>query len=662
MNIKDDNNLNEILPDSGKFKVLKEIAISNHLIATLGWADNNFIELGELKLKTGRFPVENNEVAVESYYLDSLDSNWKINESKTFIIDENIEVSLTLVGVVENYSSRWTTVGINYPNMFLSKINFLDENDGNTNFLLEYDTNNSIKTNEINARNYIRENNENGFLNDRLIHHGLKDYEKIMVLSYILQFIILIVSLLCILTIFAYYNSNQVAKYSVFRALGCTTRHLHIIQCLQITIIFILGSLCSIPLILFFRYMIVRTSYGIIEANFLDGLYYINLLWFVILFAIILTLSYLKLRKVNHKGINRNLQVESRDIELLARVNHNKFNIKQLMMQILLYPKQSLLSIFTICFTILLLLFSNTIANELKGGWTTKIDFYLTSQELIGTKLVSGRSVVVTKGLTFSPSDVSKIEQLSGIKHFEKEPFMVDVRAIMKRSDMSKSLLDSRKGHRVEEYLASNDKLIIPDVRYVLMKEDEIRKEYSIGMEENLDSSIIIYIPGISAKERERMLGKNIALSKAVLKDNTLESKEWDFKIIDILDRNYLENGNANKNEITLIMSEDSVFTSGISTGYINLTIYTNENLSVEEKNEIYNSVYLLTAGIPGSLFQYIPDLIHDNTRISDFFKFFRQVRFLYFYYNFNLFDVCNYFWEISVAKKGIGEFIGHLV
>lgn len=54
----------------------------------------------------GRFPKEKNEVAIESAYLNLIDSKWEIGEAIT-LKGKNKEWKVKLVGVVSNYSSKW---------------------------------------------------------------------------------------------------------------------------------------------------------------------------------------------------------------------------------------------------------------------------------------------------------------------------------------------------------------------------------------------------------------------------------------------------------------------------------------------------------------------------------------------------------------------------
>ena|SRR5690625_88176 len=95
------------------------------LKATIGWMDSDMYEIGRLNLKEGNIPKEKNDIVVEEFYLSNVDPSWEIGQTKTFQI-QGEEYPLTLTGVLENYSYRWSgpadlSKGINdFPNIILS--------------------------------------------------------------------------------------------------------------------------------------------------------------------------------------------------------------------------------------------------------------------------------------------------------------------------------------------------------------------------------------------------------------------------------------------------------------------------------------------------------------------------------------------------------------
>src|SRR5690606_24471254 len=141
-----------------------------------------------------------------------------------------------------------------------------------------------------------------------------------------------------------------------------------------------------------------------------------------------------------------------------------------------------------------------------------------------------------------------------------------------------------------------------------------------------LDNSVIIHIPGSNANENEKLIGKKIVLTKTYVNGSSYKTERWDFNILEVINIPYTiivdKEETIVRDEIIIIMSENSAIDKKITPGYKDLTIYTEVDLSEERAINIYNMVYALAAGVPGSLFQYIPAVIHDNTRITVYLEF----------------------------------------
>lgn len=82
---------------------------------SLGWADEGFYHQANLKLKTGRMPMKENELAVEANVLDSLDIAYTPGQIiELQLMDETGNVAVrtfTLTGVLENYAQYWNGEG-----------------------------------------------------------------------------------------------------------------------------------------------------------------------------------------------------------------------------------------------------------------------------------------------------------------------------------------------------------------------------------------------------------------------------------------------------------------------------------------------------------------------------------------------------------------------
>ncbi|MGG1516362.1 FtsX-like permease family protein [Paenibacillus oryzisoli] len=627
LNISNENKIKKSSSNYGEYKLFDSYTIKDNIILNIGWADNNFFNIGHISLKSGKLPMATHEVAIESFYLDTFDPTWKLNQIRTIKIGTK-EISLKLVGIVENYSSRWVIQNNYYPNMFLFNSDDISNNI-KSNYLIAFKQNYSISKNIEFVQNLLGEN-EGSVINDRLLFTGLNDYEKITVLSVCLQIIILIVSSLCILTMLSFFNVNQRIKFAIFKSLGCSNNRLYLISILQTTYVYFGGILASTPLVILLHFLIIKHTYGfaIINKNSITGILIGTTVWLLILYILITLLSFLTIKKSKKSSISKGMQAGGLLNENYSnKLNYFKsFTLKQLTIQIFSHPKTSILSTLTLSFSILLILFSVTVAKESQGIWNTKIEYYLDSQQLVSTKMVDGHTVVANKGLTYSPDEVRKIESLKGIAYIDKSPYMLEVHPIINKDLLTSSLIswiDENKFANTEN--VSNDTIMIPNVKYVLKTTEELSKLTSNSNKEELQNLIVIHIPGIKAEEKEKLEEQSIELSKTSLSVDKLTTSTWKFKIAKIIDTPYKADFDVTSNinnEITIILDEQTAIDYGITQGYKQLMIYTEENLSKEESKIIYDKIYGLTVGVPGSLFQYIPELIFDRTRITEFLDF----------------------------------------
>lgn len=223
------------------------------------------------------------------------------------------------------------------------------------------------------------------------------------------------------------------------------------------------------------------------------------------------------------------------------------------------------------------------------------------------------------------PEDVKKIESLKGVEHIDKEPYMLDVQSIISTDLLTSSLRSwIDENEFASEQAFSKNETIIPNVKYVLMAAEKFSELTSINSEEELKNSVVIHIPGAKAEEKEKLQGEKLILFKASLLESEVVTNQWSFNIVKIMDTPFSTeyDANSNNNEITIILEEQAAIDYGITHGYIDLNIYVGDPLSKEESSVIYDNVYALTVGIPGSMFQYSPDLIFNYIRLADFLDF----------------------------------------
>ncbi|MBD2845509.1 ABC transporter permease [Paenibacillus sp. IB182496] len=616
----------------GEYKLIDAYNIQNNISLNIGWADKKYFEIGEISLISGRFPLAEKEIIVESYYLKALDSTWKINQTRKIKVGDK-KLSLKLVGIVENYSSRWIIRDNKYPNFFLFNSNQITKSD-KSNFLVKFIKEKSINEN-INILPKVFENYNDYIINDNLLYFGLRDYEKISVLSLVLAIALLISSSFCIITMVTFFNINQKNKFAILKTLGCSNNNLHLISFTQTIYIYFSGIITSIPLILLFHSLIIKNSYVISAFSktiFLDILLGV-MSWIFTLFILVTSLHFLSNKKNQKNSINENIkEINTIDNKYSNIIDGNKFfTFKQLLFQFFTYRKQNILFLFTLSFSIILILLSVTFAKESQGIWNTKVDFYLNSQQMIGLKVINGHSVVLNKGNSFTPSEVREIESLRGIRFIEKSPYMLDVHPVIDDNLLTSTLKTWVNDYKFENGQYSLKGTIVPNVKYVLVTTEELSKLTSISNKKELENIVFMHIPEIKNDEIKILQGKNIKLSRSTLNENVISTETWDFKISKISNDPYEVNfdGTSNtNNEVTIILDERTAIEKKITQGYRELKIYTHDELSNNDAAFIYNKINELTIGVPGSLFQNISNLIFERTRITNFLDFLGKLSF----------------------------------
>ncbi|PWW00870.1 putative ABC transport system permease protein [Paenibacillus cellulosilyticus] len=608
----------------GQFRIKGTVEIRGELTATAGWADEKFIGLGRLRLQSGGFPVAANEVAIESYYLKQIDSNWQLGETKELRIGDELR-KYKLTGIVENYSANWSVYARKtpFPNIFVSRMTV--DSDSITQYLLPYDDNKSSRSNYSDTYAIIAKNDGQGFMNEHLYNNGLKDLRGIGIISWFLEGIMLIISTVSIVTLISFFNANRSYKYGVLKSLGSTDRHLIRLQLYQTSYLFIFGTLAAIPMTVIMHFGIIAKSYGTGGILYDSSMTVLKetLLWVMFLYIVITGASLFAIKAHKNKSLgeifNSNRGQHSGRVEQWVD-EFQSFEVKQLLRQAFLFPKRTILSYITMGAAILVILIAGTYAKEASGIWTTDIDYYLSSQEDILSKEINQHPVLVSKDVTYPTVDVQQLQSIKEIALIDKVPSMLDVLPIMKQSDVP-STLRSRVGDGRLDISGNND-VVIKNVNYVLDSDDDWKGEIqSRSFVENLPL-IVLYCPDIKSDEIEALIGKKVTLSKSTLKESGDVSEEnWDFIIARVINKPYEKSAGGakiQKQDVTFVLQEQYALQNGITKGYRDLTIYTLNNLTETEKQNVYERVLSLATGTPGGVFQYIPNVIHDERRISN--------------------------------------------
>jgi len=161
--------------------------ILNNRVFSVGYMNNNALDLGNIKVEYGTMPSRNNEIIVEEFVASALKFN-KDNIEDGYQLNINGK-KIKIVGVLYNYSANFSVPinlikGINdFPNILTYKDNPLFNTPSSNNFMIINEG--AIK---VNANNYttsiMNDYEQLGFdsaklkLNHNLFNRGLKYYDK----------------------------------------------------------------------------------------------------------------------------------------------------------------------------------------------------------------------------------------------------------------------------------------------------------------------------------------------------------------------------------------------------------------------------------------------------------------------------------------------------
>ena len=104
---------NQMLDRIGQMTIVGKIVDENGF-GEIGYVDQSFLDMSNIKMKKGRMPLTDNEIAVEALKLDQLGIDYTINQKVNLMIEYEGEIEskeFILVGVVENYSTSWINEG-----------------------------------------------------------------------------------------------------------------------------------------------------------------------------------------------------------------------------------------------------------------------------------------------------------------------------------------------------------------------------------------------------------------------------------------------------------------------------------------------------------------------------------------------------------------------
>lgn len=620
----------------------------NEIEATVGWMDETSATLGHLKINDGRLPKKSGEIAIEEYYLHTIDPSWSLGETRTLNIGTHTD-TYTLVGVVENYSSEWSTPldvekGVNdFPNFFISVEEFKN-NENTVTVHLIVKVSESISSAENKAFELLEEYQYNGYFNENLFYVGLIDYNVISLFSMIFIMIIAVVSTLSIYQLFAFFYREQVKKSAILRACGATYYQIYKLIFVQFSFLYFVSILMSLPLTMIVSFVFIKNTFidGSIFRDVGYGDLLIGSLIIIVVFLVQSLTAFVPLLKRKDHSILEMLKARKTNREKRI-LTHQSFPIQFVVNQVISRWKQTTLSILGISSVILIFFVFVFLAKETEGVWEGEEDFYyLASQKGYSYEPLAGMKLLSVDVITFDLDDVNSLEEHEGVEFVEKIPFSEDVFPILDERQQT-PFLKQWSSHFIEEGQESDishfikDELLkgskpLPNVNFLTVNEEEFNKitDYFFNSEEDYakfsrENHLMIFLPSdFPEAEIQALQGEELILGKLV-KDIEGEHRleQWPYTVSNIAIGEFTlpirETIVQHLSGITIVVDETQAFSQGIFSGYYDLKVYPKHNIDRELRLEVDTLTRNLIATIPGSLYQPILEWLQEEKKLIDF-------------------------------------------
>lgn len=104
----------EHIQDCGTAQVYGKLLDGGETVLTgIGTLDESLLAIGHLAVQSGKFPTEDNEIAIEADILSSLGYDYELGQTLTLRIlnreEEVVDRKYTLCGVLREYTDLWST-------------------------------------------------------------------------------------------------------------------------------------------------------------------------------------------------------------------------------------------------------------------------------------------------------------------------------------------------------------------------------------------------------------------------------------------------------------------------------------------------------------------------------------------------------------------------
>ncbi|MCZ0703066.1 putative ABC transport system permease protein [Natronobacillus azotifigens] len=629
-------------------------------LETLGWVDSSTLTLGRINFIEGRMPSQKNEIAIESFYATR--GSFELGTHLNIKVGESTE-KFRIVGIVSDYSMNWAappviTRGSNdLPNVFLYKEDLYKFGTPSYHTLVKL--NGSPK--EVQNNLYSVLNNfdpEERVVNEFLFNSLLTNINTQNV-AYLLQFFLWVTSSICILFIFNLFYVNYRKKISVFRTLGASKRRILLIILLQSLVVVSVSTFIALPFSLFFSQLMAYIRLGeSIRIFSLSKVIFLKLIvWLVITYIGVFIGSLLPLIWQFKRSVAENMNYPNKYPVCFKNNHYSPFWFKWSCIQVRSSIKHTLLIVFTLSLSTLLMFLGYIFAKEVTSTSSSYIDFYINSQTWHVEHQFHGFPISVSEGPIFNRNDLDQLEKLEGIEYVDKQPIQDGISLLLTNEQLRSSpyLKDWVETYQLSDtpitgipslkHLGISDDLqVIPHVNYVILNDDEFAKLNEQYFDGELNSFTfqnnpiaVVFLPseGEMNKTLKVSADNNIKLGQIKKDPHSKEVNyyEWDFTVEHFVPYYFSleinENIEKSSSKITVVLHQDINKKMNIFRGFSESTIYVNNLANKNQRSEIEYLVKKIVSPIPGSFYESMNDISNEEKANSNFIRIFTLFLFI---------------------------------
>ncbi len=626
--------------DIAKLQEIPELAIGcyenfgmlkkENSVLTLGFVDEQFLEMVNMHLLKGRMPKQEKEVALEKFVAElfGIDEPGEMISLKYGGYQEEVKVC----GIVENYSNALNVnvdvspLERNYPNLLFSKNRSSLDAEVYQSALLSDRTMERLELDHRKAmqriygyfRKYDREDLvENTYENDNLYNRGLQYCMEIRLMGYLFSGILLVAIATAVLTILSAFYYGYEEKLGVFQVYGLSPGASYCICLIQLCFFTGVGCLWSMMISRAFNELI-RFAYqdSLLENSVADPLFLV--VWNGLLLAIEVCFFYGKYRTEKRKSITYLLAPGSYTV--FRGVKNRKLHFDYV--NHLSGPRGSWILLFALLY--LICYGSLVVMETAKNNYAGYPDYSLIAKRVSVSENRDGYSIEYDTDLCYSDADMEGLQALSkqiavdGYPNNKNTTLLFDKQKVptyfqkwkmendLPDTDAENSIIYGQWPQEAEQYTP------IPNVNFVVLNPEELEALYkSMGREMSSDilkkkNGILLFVPDALENQIEVKKGDFLLFGGVDVCDDGIRFRTEKLELFDVLEQEYeFERGVycQKRDGITVVLTKNCFEESQLFSGYGRAEIYVPAEMDSDIREKMDDYLNIMQSKLQGGVF-----------------------------------------------------------